>query len=292
MNKKSIKYRLETFLIVFHIVAGLCLILYPTVSNILKNIAFQKNINSYTAAVAALDENTYAECLKAAQQHNAKLAERGSPIAKLNEEEYAAYEKLLAVSGTDIMGYVIIRKINVSLPIYHGTSDDVLQNGIGHLEGTSLPIGGESTHAVISGHRGLPSATLFTNVDRLVIGDTFNIRVLGETLTYEVDQITAVEPNDWSDLKIIEGMDYCTLLTCTPYAVNTHRLLVRGHRIETPEEELQTEVTWYQTVADQNWKLILLLAAIGVLILAIITIIIVTIVKKILRKKHDETKSS
>lgn len=291
MNRKNFRYRLETFLIVFHIVVGLCLILYPTVSNILKNIAFQNSISSYTAAVAELDEETYSQFLVDAQAHNQLLFERGGPFAKLNEEEYAAYDRLLRINGTDIMGYVVIEKINVTLPIYHGTSDEVLQNGTGHLEGTSLPVGGESTHAVISGHRGLPSATLFTNVDRLVVGDTFNIRVLGETLTYEIDQIVAVLPNDWSELKIIEGMDYCTLLTCTPYAVNTHRLLVRGHRIETPVEELQTEVQWYQAVADQNWKLILLIAAAGVLILAIITIVIVTLIRKHLRKKHSKKTS-
>lgn len=288
MNKKTAKYRLATFLIVSHIVAGLGLILYPTISNILKNIAFQNSIHSYTAVVAELGEDIRNEYLTAAQLHNQNLADRGGPFARLADDEYAAYEKLLSIPDSDIIAYVIIEKINVSLPIYHGTSDDVLQNGIGHLEGTSLPIGGKSTHSVISGHRGLPSATLFTNVDRLVIGDTFNIRVLNETLTYEVDKITSVEPNDWSQLQIVEGMDYCTLLTCTPYAVNTHRLLVRGHRIETPpEQELKTKVQWYQAVADQNWKLILLIAFAGVLILAIITVITVSIIKSYLRKKQD-----
>lgn len=291
MSFKKFKYRLETFLIVFHIVAGLCLILYPTVSNILKNIAFQNNIHTYTAAVAELDENAYAEYITAAQAYNEALFERGGPFASLDAADYAVYDRLLRVSGTDIMGYVIIEKINVTLPIYHGTSDEVLQNGIGHLEGTSLPIGGENTHSVISGHRGLPSATLFTNLDRLIIGDTFHIRVLGETLTYEIDQITAVAPNDWSELKIAGGMDYCTLLTCTPYAVNTHRMLVRGHRIETPPEELDTEVQWYQAVADQNWKLILLIAAAGVLVLAIITVIVVAAVRSYQRKKRSQKSS-
>lgn len=288
MKRKNFRYRLETFLIVIHIAAGLCLILYPTVSNILKNIAFQNNIHSYTTAVDALDEEAYLEYLASAEAYNRELAERGGPFAKLNAEDYAVYDNMLRIGGTDIMGYVVIEKINVTLPIYHGTSDEVLQNGTGHLEGTSLPVGGDTTHCVISGHRGLPSATLFTNLDRLVTGDTFHIRVLGETLTYEIDQIVAVAPNDWSELKMVEGMDYCTLLTCTPYAVNTHRMLVRGHRIETPEEALRTEVQWYQAVADQNWKLILLIAAAGVLLLAIITFIIVTLVRKHLRKKRSK----
>ena len=285
MKEKNFQYRLETFLIVLHIIAGLCLMLYPTISNILKNLVFQNDIEYYTSAVAELNENEYAEYLTAAQLHNEDLAVRG-PLAKLTDEEYADYEKLLTIPGSDVMAYVVIEKINVSLPIYHGTSEDVLQNGIGHLEGTSLPIGGESTHSVISGHRGMPSATLFTNLDRLVIGDTFHIQVLNETLTYEVDQITSVKPNDWSQLQIIKGMDYCTLLTCTPYAVNTHRLLVRGHRIETTQEKLQTKVRWYQAAADQNWKLILLITFSGVLILAIITIIIVSLIRRHLRKKH------
>ena len=286
MNKQKFRYRLETILIVVHIVAGLCLILYPTVSNILKNIAFQKNIHSYTAFVEQLDEAAYTEYLTAAQQYNEQLTARGAPFPWLDTKDYAVYNKMLRISGTDVMGYVVIEKINVTLPIYHGTSDEVLQSGTGHLEGTSLPIGGVGTHSVISGHRGLPSATLFTNLDRLVIGDTFNIRVLGETLTYQIDQIVAVAPNDWSELQIDESMDYCTLLTCTPYAVNTHRMLVRGKRVETPSEELKTEVEWYQAVADQNWKLILLIAAAGVLVLAIITMIVVTLIRRHQRKKH------
>lgn len=272
--------RVDILIIVLHMVVGLSLILYPTVSNILKNIAFQNNIHTYTAAVDELDAAAYAEYLDAANAYNAQLAARGGPFARLDAADFATYSGLLSLSGTDIMGYVVIEKINVTLPIYHGTSDAVLQNGTGHLEGTSLPVGGETTHAVISGHRGLPSATLFTNVDRLAPGDLFHIRVLGETLTYEIDRISTVAPNDWSELKIVEGMDYCTLLTCTPYAVNSHRLLLRGHRVDTPEEQLRTDVRWYQSVADQNWKLILLIAAAGVLALAGITVVVLRYVNK------------
>lgn len=150
----------------------------------------------------------------------------------LSEEEKAEYESMLNVDSNGIMGYVEIPKINCSLPIYHGTTASVLQTAIGHLEWTSLPVGGESTHCVLSGHRGLPSAKLFTNLDKLNEGDIFMLRVMDEVLTYEVDQILIVEPQQVEALRIVEGQDYCTLVTCTPYGINTHRLLVRGHRIE------------------------------------------------------------
>ena len=155
----------------------------------------------------------------------------------LTEEQQAQYESLLDISGTGIMGYIEIPSINVSLPIYHGTSDSVLQIAVGHLDWTSLPVGGESTHCVLSGHRGLPSAKLFTNLDQIVEGDTFIIRVLDEVLTYEVDRILIVEPEDVTALQIESGKDLCTLVTCTPYGINSHRLLVRGHRVETEQEE-------------------------------------------------------
>ena len=288
MKKKKNRDRLETFLIALHLVVGISLIIYPTISNILKNFSFQKEINGYSDSVDELDDNIYAEYFAAADEYNQRIAARGVPYASLNEEEYAEYKKQLSVNGTDVMGYIVISKINVSLPIYHGTRDAVLQSGTGHLEGTSLPVGGESTHSVICGHRGLPSATLFTHLDQLVIGDTFSIRVLNKTLTYEVDQIVDAEPTDWSELKIVEGKDYCTLLTCTPYGVNSKRLLVRGHRIETPEGELQTKVSWYQAAAVQNWKHILLIAALSVLALAVITTIIVKLIRIGQRKKHSD----
>jgi sortase A len=149
----------------------------------------------------------------------------------MNEEEIAAYEKELDITGTGIMGYITIPKIHVELPIYHGIDDAVLQIAIGHLTETSLPVGGEFTHCVVSGHRGLPSAKLFTDIDKLVEGDTWTVSVLNRTLTYEIDQIRIVEPTDLSALQIEPGKDYCTLVTCTPYGINTHRLLVRGHRV-------------------------------------------------------------
>ena len=150
----------------------------------------------------------------------------------LTEEEKAEYESVLNVDRSGVMGYIKIPKIDVMLPVYHGTEENVLQSSIGHLEGSSLPVGGESTHCLLSGHRGLPSARLFTDLDQLREGDTFTITVLNDTLTYEVDHIWIVEPEDLSHLQIEEGRDLCTLITCTPYGINTHRLLVRGHRIE------------------------------------------------------------
>lgn len=161
----------------------------------------------------------------------------------LSEEDKGAYDTLLDISGTGVMGYIEIPTINISLPVYHGTEDAVLQIAVGHLEWSSLPVGGEDTHCVLSGHRGLPSAKLFTNLDKLVVGDKFVMRVLDEVLTYEVDQILIVEPTDVSTLMIEAGKDLCTLVTCTPYGINSHQLLVRGHRIENQEEAQAIRVT-------------------------------------------------
>lgn len=182
-----------------------------------------------------IDEEAYAEFLRAAREYNQSLTERTNQF-KLSDQQSVAYPGLLNVSGDGIMGVIDIPVIGVTLPVYHGTSASVLQKAVGHLEWTSLPIGGESTHCVLSGHRGLPSSKLFTDLDKLVVGDFFSIRVLNETITYEVDQVLTVIPEDTSTLQIIEGEDYCTLVTCTPYGVNTHRILVRGHRIENAAE--------------------------------------------------------
>ena len=201
-------------------------------------------------------------------------------MSEVNEEKY---EKLLNVDENGIMGYIQIPSINLSLPIYHGTDDYVLQSGIGHLDWTSLPIGGEGTHCVLSGHRGLPSAKLFTNLDKLVIGDTFMIRVLNEVLTYEVDQILIVDPNDTDELKIVPGKDYCTLVTCTPYGINTHRLLVRGHRIANTEEVQNTFIT--ADAVQVEPIIVTPMLAIPALIL-IINILLLS--KKRRRKTHEK----
>ena len=218
------------------------LLLYPTVSDYWNSFHQTRAIATYAENVAALDNASYDAIWDAARQYNRNLCSRSNSFL-LSEEQKAEYESLLDISGQGVMGYIEIPEIDVSLPIYHGTEDPVLQVAVGHLEWTSLPVGGESTHCVLSGHRGLPSAKLFTDLDKLREGDTFLLRVLDEILTYEVDQILIVEPQDTAALEIAEGEDYCTLVTCTPYGINTHRLLVRGHRIDNIEEVKTVRVT-------------------------------------------------
>ena len=233
---------LSTIVLLFILLIGLSLLLYPTVSDYWNSFHQTRAIATYAENVAALDNASYDAIWDAARQYNRNLLDRSNSFL-LSEEQKAEYESLLDISGQGVMGYIEIPEIDVSLPIYHGTEDSVLQVAVGHLDWTSLPVGGESTHCVLSGHRGLPSAKLFTNLDKLREGDTFLLRVLDEILTYEVDQILIVEPQDTDALEIVEGQDYCTLVTCTPYGINTHRLLVRGHRIDNIEEVKTVRVT-------------------------------------------------
>ena len=230
-KKKKLNRKLPTILLLLVFLAGLSLLLYPTVSDWWNSLHQTRAITGYAEQVAGLDDELYDRLLEEARAYNETLAGKADRFS-LSDRELEEYGQLLSVEGTEVIGYIRIDKIDVYLPIYHGTSDAVLQAGVGHLEGSSLPVGGEGTHAVISGHRGLPSADLFTDLDQLEEGDTFVITVLDETLTYEVDQIRIVEPTDFSELAIVEGEDYCTLMTCTPYGINTHRLLVRGHRVD------------------------------------------------------------
>ena len=188
-------------------------------------------VASYAALVEEVDDGEVAEVRDRANEYNARLAERGNEWVFSNEQR-ADYESQMVVGGSDVMGYIEIPSIGCTLPIYHGTGEAVLQVAVGHIEGSSLPVGGPSTHSVLSGHRGLASARLFTDLDKLEIGDEFMLVALGETLAYEVDQILVVEPHEMDALAIARGEDYCTLVTCTPYGENTHRLLVRGHRID------------------------------------------------------------
>ena len=229
-------------LLVLVFLVGLSLLLYPSVSDYWNSFHQTRAIAIYAEEVATLDNEQYDELWAAAQQYNRSLTERGNAYV-LSEEQKEAYEELLDVSGLGVMGYIEIPEIDVSLPVYHGTEESVLQIAVGHLDWSSLPVGGESTHCVLSGHRGLPSAKLFTNLDKLTEGDIFLLRVLDEVLTYEVDQILIVEPQETGALRIEEGKDYCTLVTCTPYGINTHRLLVRGHRIENQANAASIRVT-------------------------------------------------
>ena len=232
----------STIFLILILVVGLSLMLYPSISNWWNEAHQSRAIAAYSQEVSKLDENRYDELWQQAWEYNRSLIGREN-VYLLDDSQKAEYERLLDVSGMGIMGYIEIPSINVSLPIYHGTEESVLQVAVGHLEWASLPVGGESTHCVLSGHRGLPSAKLFTDLDRLVVGDRFRLGVLDQVLTYEVDQILIVEPQDTEALLIEEGKDLCTLVTCTPYGINTHRLLVRGHRVETEKDAKNVRVT-------------------------------------------------
>ena len=232
----------STIFLILILVVGLSLMLYPSLSNWWNEAHQSRAIAAYSQEVSKLDENRYDELWQQAREYNRSLVGRENAYL-LDDSQKAEYERLLDVSGMGIMGYIEIPSLKVSLPIYHGTEESVLQVAVGHLEWTSLPVGGESTHCVLSGHRGLPSAKLFTDLDRLVVGDRFRLGVLDQVLTYEVDQILIVEPQDTEALLIEEGKDLCTLVTCTPYGINTHRLLVRGHRVETEKDAKNVRVT-------------------------------------------------
>ena len=236
------KKHLSTILLILVFLIGLSLLLYPTVSDYWNSLHQSRAIATYAEEVSNLDTDRYEQLWAEAVDYNRTLWDRENAFL-LSETQKAAYDSLLNVGGNGVMGYIEIPTIGVSLPVYHGTDEGVLQIAVGHIEWTSLPVGGESSHCVISGHRGLPSAKLFTNLDKLVVGDTFLFRVLDETLTYEVDQILIVEPQEVSALAIREGEDLCTLVTCTPYGINTHRLLVRGHRVENAETARTIRVT-------------------------------------------------
>ena len=247
------------------VLLGMGLIAYPGFADWWNSFHQSRAVASYAESVANLDANKYSEMLADAEAYNAELAKIGAQWI-ITDEQMAKYESELAVTDSGIMGYIDIPKIRVTLPIYHGTDETILQIAIGHIAGTSLPVGGASTHCVVSGHRGLPSARLFTDIDKLVEGDTFTMTVLNRTVTYEVDQIRIVEPTDLSNLQIEEGKDYCTLVTCTPYGINTHRLLVRGHRVANANGEanviadaLQIEPVYVAPVVAAPMLIILLI---------------------------------
>lgn len=223
-----------TLILTGMLLAGLLLLLYPGISNYWNSLHSTQAIAGYTEQVAHLNQADYDKVWDDAEVYNRALAARDNGFL-LTAEQQEQYNSLLNISGMGIMGYVEIPTIDVSLPIYHGIEESVLQIAVGHLDWSSLPVGGTSTHCVLSGHRGLPSAKLFTNLDKLIVGDVFVLRVLDEVLTYEVDRISIVEPRDTNELQIIGGEDLCTLVTCTPYGINTERLLVRGHRVANTE---------------------------------------------------------
>lgn len=279
MKKKNNNW--TTVFLVLLLLAGVSLLLYPSLSDYWNSMHQTRAIASYAETVSQLDTAQYDEMWKAAQDYNRSLAQRETAFA-LTDEQKAAYESLLDVSGLGVMGYIEIPGIDCSLPIYHGTEESVLQVAVGHLEWSSLPVGGEGTHCVLSGHRGLPSAKLFTNLDKLAVSDTFLLRVLDEVLTYEVDQILIVEPEQVDALGIVPGEDYCTLVTCTPYGINTHRLLVRGHRVENTPEAARMHVTADATQFDP--LLVAPVLAIPVLLL----LLMILLVPKRRRKSRED----
>ena len=272
MNKE-IKEKLIIFLFILMIVLGLGMILFPLISNQVNKIQYQKVIGTYDDKIVQNSETENNQMLTEAREYNYSISTTDiidvfqNPV-QTNSTEYLS---ILNVDDNGMMGYISIPKIDVRIPIYHGTSSDILQKGVGHLEGSSFPVGGESTHTILSAHRGLPSSRLFTDLDQLEEGDIFYIYVLNEVLAYQVDQILVTEPSETEALKIVDGKDYVTLVTCTPYAINTHRLLVRGERIEYNKQVEE------QTVEDRSLSTADIILYIS-LIIAILLIIIAVIV--------------
>lgn len=276
---KHLKKHFTTFILVMIMLTGISLLLYPAVSNWWNKFHQTRAIASYTEAVTELENRDYEEIRRRAREYNRKLLEKKDRWKPLEEDD-KEYEEILNPEENGIMGYVEIPVIGVSLPIYHGTDEAILQIAAGHIRGSSFPTGGESTHCVISGHSGLPSARLFTELEKVKEGEIFYLKVLDETLAYEVDQIRVVEPEDFSLLEIEVGKDFCTLVTCTPYGINTHRLLVRGTRIETPDRKLLPE----ENAEKNNLSLVALVTAVSVLLAGLILGL-----TKMRKRKREET---
>jgi len=278
------KRHASTIILVAVFLVGLSLLLYPSFSDWWNSLHQTRVVASYMGAVTDLNNDEYNQIWEDAREYNADLAAK--PINYvLSDEESALYNQLLNVSGDGVMGYVEIPRIHVKLPVFHGTDEETLQVAIGHIAGSSLPTGGPGTHCVISGHTGLPRARLFTDINQLSVGDTFTLNVLDEVLTYEVDQIRIVLPYELDNLSIEEGKDYCTLVTCTPYGINTHRLLVRGHRVETKSsntvrvtaDALQIEPT---------------LVAVIIAVPMLLILIFVVLITSGIRRKHNHRRGT
>ena len=282
MNKK-VKEKLVIFLFILMILIGLGIILYPIISNQINEKRYQNVIKTYQYTVTKKTTGENEKLLTEAREYNRTLSfgRIVDVFQNPNQTSSTEYLSILNVNNNGMMGYISIPKIDVRIPIYHGTSSDILQKGVGHLEGSSLPIGGESTHAILSAHRGLPSSRLFTDLDQLKEGDIFYIYILDEVLAYKVNQILITEPSETEALEIVNGKDYVTLVTCTPYAVNTHRLLVRGERIEYDKQiEKQTVQNKSLSTAD----IILYISLIISIILIIIVVVTIIRYKKKKRK--------
>ena len=273
--------KLLNVVIVVLIAGGLALLLYPSVSDFINSKHSAAEISRYNEIYVNTDIAKRGQMIERAEQYNDYLKEGKASF--FDPSGVPGYNDTLNITGTGIMGYIDIDKIGVELPVYHGVDDGVLQIGVGHIEGSSLPVGGQGTHCVLSGHRGLPTARLFTDLDRMEIGDRFRITVLDRVVTYEVDQIRTVLPEDVSELAIEDGKDYCTLVTCTPYGINTHRLLVRGTRVENAKN------TPGIFVSGEAFKVNSITVATVMAIPAFIAIVVITVVIE-RRKEHGKKK--
>lgn len=276
------KKHLPVIILISIAFVGLALLLYPTISSYINSLHQSQSVAHYAEITENLGNEEIDRIKQEAKSYNISLKNSRQELIT-GEPVSEAYKSVLNIDENSMMGYIAIDKIGVQIGVYHGTSDTVLSNGIGHLEGSSLPLGGQGTHCVLTGHRGVPSSELFTNLDKLDVGDTFTLSVLDEVLTYEVDKISIVAPDDDSMLSIDETEDYVTLLTCTPYAVNTHRLLVRGTRIETASDKPARTITADAVMVDSN--IVALFIAIPIVAIFILFIFIKGIIKKVRKYK-------
>lgn len=272
------------FILLIILLAGIAMLLYPTVSEYWNSIHQSQVIGRYEESLETIDQEEYSELLEMAEEYNQKLIDseeltfvNGEPVSEI-------YQSQLEINDSGMIGSIEIPSADINLPIYLGTSESVLSVGVGHLEGSSLPIGGESTHTVLAGHRGLPSSSLFTNLDQIEIGDVFTVTVLGDVIAYEVYQITIVEPDEISDLLIEEGKELCTLITCTPYGVNTHRMLVQGYRVEY-EEQSELTITEEAILIDPTTVAFIL--AVGICLVMVMILMVRT---KLKRRKNENVK--
>ncbi len=271
--KNKIHSLISAFVVTLVLLIGLSLLLYPTVADYINSLNYKRDIENYQRDILQLDDDERASMIKAAHAYNAELLGRSSRIGALDAEQREEYETLLNPSGTGMMGYIEIEKLGIYLPVYHGTEESVLQVGIGHIAGSSLPVGGKGTHTILSGHTGLPSSKLFSNIDQLEKGDTFELHIAGEVLTYKIESTVVLLPEKAEKQTIDPQTDICTLMTCTPYGVNSHRLLVRGVRIDTPAENQPGAAETIEKI-PAPMPILLLAVIIGLPILLIIVIVV------------------
>lgn len=273
-EKKKASQILSGIATVLILLTGIALVLYPTVADKINDAVNHQAIGAYQEQLLTLDDSKYEKMLQAAQDYNDRLFRSDPYIGALTAEEQKEYESLLDLDGSGMMGYIEIPKSKIYLAIYHGTEEAVLQTGAGHLESSSLPVPGESVHTVLSGHSGLPSARLFTDLDQLKIGDTFTLHILRRALTYQVERMERVAPDELKNLRIEQGQELCTLITCTPYGINTHRLVITGRRIETPTEVPQESEPVIQIVTSKwnRWFIFLPMILFAGIVIAVILI--------------------